>query len=446
LTTNPTPTNVTVTINNAQVTSATSYTDFQNPSLTAADLAVSSNQFTVPVGGEVVFVKMTALPSGWGLPFGWSDADIGGPGRPGYATFNPDTGTWSVAGGGSDIWSTSDQFHFASEHLAGDGSIVARVTSVENTDRWAKAGVMFRDSSNPSAVFADVMATPGNGVTFQWRATAGAVPSSVNVPGITAPVWVELTRVGNSFSAFSSSDGISWTQLGTTETVIMNSTALVGLAVTAHNNNLLNTSTFDNVSVFPRLQFTVAPAVTAGVPFNITVTVQDGFNHTATGYTGTVHFTASNGAQADYTFTPGDMGTHTFNVTLVHAGTLTVTAMDTGGTGAAGTTQITVTAAPATTLVVASFPLLASQGQAYTFTVTAYDAYDNVATGYTGTISFSSDDTSASLPPDYTFTAADAGVQTFTAAFYQTGTFYLRATDSMDPSITGEEDNIVVTQ
>ena len=192
----------------------------------------------VPAGGRL-------------LPSGWADTDVGSPGLPGSADHSSISGTWSVAGGGSDIGNTSDQFHFGSEHLAGDGSIVARVTSVQNTDPWAKAGIMFRDSSNPSAVFADVMATPGNGVTFQWRDTAGAVPSSVNVPGITAPVWVELTRDGNSFSAFSSSDGNSWTQLGTAQTITMNTVAQAGLAVTAHNNDLLNTSTFSNVAVLP---------------------------------------------------------------------------------------------------------------------------------------------------------------------------------------------------
>jgi regulation of enolase protein 1 (concanavalin A-like superfamily) len=185
------------------------------------------------------------------LPSGWADSDAGSPGLPGSADHSVISGIWSVAGGGSDIGNTSDQFHFASEHLAGDGSLVARVTSVENTDPWARAGLMFRDSTDPSAVFADVMATPGNGVTFQWRAAAGAVANSVNVAGITAPVWVELTRVGNSFSAFYSSDGNSWTQLGTAQTVTMNTVAQAGLAVTAHNNVLLNTSTFSNVAVLP---------------------------------------------------------------------------------------------------------------------------------------------------------------------------------------------------
>jgi hypothetical protein len=190
----------------------------------------------VPAGGRL-------------LPSGWADTDVGSPGLPGAADYSVVSGTWSVAGGGADIWNTSDQFHFASQGFAGDASLTARVTSVQNTDPWAKAGVMFRDSADPSAVFADVMATPGNGVTFQWRNTYGAVPHSVNVTGINTPVWVQLTRTGNSFSAWYSTNGGTWTQLGATQTVVMNSTAQAGLAVTSHNNTLLTTATFSNVSL-----------------------------------------------------------------------------------------------------------------------------------------------------------------------------------------------------
>jgi hypothetical protein len=279
------------------------------------------------------------------LPGGWTAGDIGGPGLPGSSSYDANCGTWTVDGGGADIGNTSDQFRFTYQTFTGDGSLTARVTGITNTDPWAKAGVMFRDSADPSAVFADVMATPANGVTFQWRDTYGAVPHFVNVTGLQAPVWLQLRRAGDDFSAFYSVNGVNWTQLGATETVSMNSTALVGLAVTAHNN-LLNTSTFDNVSVFPRLQFTVAPALTAGVPFNITVTVQDGFNHTATGYAGTVHFTASNAASADYTFTPADMGQHTFSgLVLTPAGTYTVTGTDRVDPSLTGSATFSVTPA-----------------------------------------------------------------------------------------------------
>jgi len=83
--------------------------------------------------------------------------------------------------------------------------------------------------------------------------------------------------------------------------------------------------------------------------------------------------------------------------------------------------------------------------QAYSFTVTAVDAYGNVTTGYTGTIHFSSDEDHADLPDDYTFSAADAGTHTFVATFNRFGTFYLRAADTADPRIFGEQDGIEVT-
>src|SRR5262249_27569764 len=84
-------------------------------------------------GGGFSFVapaySMTVLDltpaSSPGLPPGWSDGDIGGPGRAGSATYN--AGTWTVNGGGADIWNASDQFNFARTSLTGDGSIVARV-------------------------------------------------------------------------------------------------------------------------------------------------------------------------------------------------------------------------------------------------------------------------------------------------------------------------------
>jgi hypothetical protein len=185
------------------------------------------------------------------LPTGWGSVDIGSPGRPGYATYNTVSRAWTVAGGGADIWGTADHFHLASQSFTGDGSMTAQVSSVQNTDPWAKAGVMFRDSTAAGAPFADVVATPGNGVAFQWRSTPGTVPNNVNIPGLTAPVWVQLVRSANDFSAFYSTDDVTWTQIGSTQTIAMSPTALAGLAVTAHNNAALNVATFTSVSLLP---------------------------------------------------------------------------------------------------------------------------------------------------------------------------------------------------
>src|SRR2546421_3685168 len=106
------------------------------------------------------------------VPAGWTDADIGAPGLAGSANFTASSGAWTIAGGGADIYNTSDQFNLASETITGNGTAIVKVNSVGNTDPWAKAGLMFRGSAAAGDTFADMVITPGQGVSFQWRAVA----------------------------------------------------------------------------------------------------------------------------------------------------------------------------------------------------------------------------------------------------------------------------------
>jgi hypothetical protein len=319
-----------------------------------------------------------------------------------YVGFTGGTGGENAT---QDIVNWSGQFSQAPTHLG----ISANPTTVTAGQTTQITVTVLDQNNNP---------VPGYTGTVHFMASNGAMANYTFTPADMGShtFTVTLLRAG------------TLTITGT-DTVVSSITGTTTLTVTP--------------AALDHIAFTNPSTVTAGTPFSITVTMQDVYNNTVTGYTGTVHFTTSQGAQADYTFTPADMGSRTFTVTLVHAGTLTVTGTDTGGSGATGTTQITVTPAAATHLMVTGSGS-ASRGQAYTFTVTAYDAYGNVATGYTGTVTFASDDSSAALPASYTFTAADAGTHTFTATFNQTGTFVLRANDTGDLSITGEEDGIMV--
>src|SRR5262249_23656426 len=74
---------------------------------------------------------------------------------------------------------------------------------------------------------------------------------------------------------------------------------------------------------------------------------------------------------------------------------------------------ITVNAGAASQFVI-SAPSSVKAGVPFSLTLTVQDVYGNVVTGYTGTVRFTSADKSATLPPNYTFTAADQGVHTFT--------------------------------
>jgi len=179
------------------------------------------------------------------LPYPWGSGDLGAVGVAGTAMFQ--NGVFTVGGSGADIWGTADAFRFVHLPLSGNGVITARVLSVENTDGWAKAGVMIRAGLNASSAHAFVAVTPNNGVAFQYRSSAGGNSSNNNIPGLRAPYWVRLARSGNTFTAYRSADGVNWVQMGSA-TISMAATVYVGLAVTSHNNSRLCTATFDNVS------------------------------------------------------------------------------------------------------------------------------------------------------------------------------------------------------
>ncbi|HUT47528.1 MAG TPA: hypothetical protein VMX36_14700, partial [Sedimentisphaerales bacterium] len=85
----------------------------------------------------------------------------GNPGSTGSFAEGP-AGTYTMTGSGTDIWSAADEFHFAYKMLTGAGSIIARVESVEQTDIWAKAGVMIRETLDAGSKFAAVYITPTN--------------------------------------------------------------------------------------------------------------------------------------------------------------------------------------------------------------------------------------------------------------------------------------------
>ena len=210
-------------------------------------------------------LALAAVSAAWGnlsraaLPSGWSDEDIASPALAGAASYS--NGLWTVAGGGTDIWNTNDQFNFAANSLTGDGALIARVISQTGTESWAQAGVMFRNDSTAASANVCLVLTPGNGVSFRYRPTAGAQSQQINVTGITPPEWVRISRSANTFTAADSSDGINWTSLGSPQTIAMSATALAGLAVTAHNNALVNTGQFTSVLIVPGPQ--------VGVPSNL---------------------------------------------------------------------------------------------------------------------------------------------------------------------------------
>ncbi len=188
---------------------------------------------------------------------------------------------------------------------------------------------------------------------------------------------------------------------------------------------------------------------TAGTAFDFTVTAYDPYGNVATGYTETVDFSSTDSkaafASTSYTFVAGDGGQHTFTATLYTAGEQSITVNDSTNDLKSSETNIAVQAAAASSLAITGFPATDTAGVAHDVSVTAYDAYGNVATGYTGTVVLTSSDGQAVLPGPYTFTAADAGTHTFSVTLDTAGTQSIQAGDTTIGTLAASETGIVVS-
>jgi hypothetical protein len=179
------------------------------------------------------------------------------------------------------------------------------------------------------------------------------------------------------------------------------------------------------------------PATTsAGSSYAFTVAAKDAYGNTDTSYAGTVHFTTSDPAPvsmpADATLTNGQ---GSFSASLRTLGTQTISGTDTASSATTG--KLTVQVKPgAATSITLGVPGTVQSGQAFNVTVTLKDQFGNVATGYRGTMHFSSSDLLASLPADYTFTSADAGSRSFSVTFRTILSQTITVTDTANPSLT----------
>jgi hypothetical protein len=260
------------------------------------------------------------------------------------------SGVYTVKGGGSDIWGTQDQFQYASQSVTGDQTITARLTSQTSTgtiDGWAKAGVMFRDSTAKGSKFVMIVATASNSVNLQWRSeTDGncgftqATPA-VAAPTSTNPVWVKLVKSGTNYKAYyatGTATPSTWTQVGDAAGITVsfgNTTYLAGLAVTAHNNAQLATSTMDNVSI-------VAPGLQSGSIYELEPKNAAGSRLHVTGSgsangTGVEISTDTNSTNQRWKIE--DQGSGVYELTPQHA---TGQRLDVSGSGTADGTKVQV--------------------------------------------------------------------------------------------------------
>ncbi len=195
---------------------------------------------------------------------GFYDADIGGVTPPGG--IDVWDGRYLIQGGGGDIAALSDQFHFSYVAITNNYfQIVARVTSLQSplstVNASMKCGVMIRETLSGGSKHAATVITPANGMDLLFRNSTGSSTLTMPVPGQIAPIWLKMTRNGNSFASSYSSDGTNWSQIGATQ-ITMSNNVYAGLCLSSHTAGTIAEATVDNVSIN---SFTPAPPQITGM-------------------------------------------------------------------------------------------------------------------------------------------------------------------------------------
>ena len=222
---------------------------FSMPSTVLVGLVAHSHDVTrtAAVSFDHVALDGPAEPTPT-LPPDWQTRDIGAVGIAGSASES--AGTFRISGAGADVWGTADALHFTSRVLVADGTIVARVATISGTEAWTKVGVMIRETVDPGSAHAFMLVSKGKGIAFQRRTVTHGVSTHTAGPAGTSPRWVRLERRGNTITGSVSTDGSTWTVVGS-DTFTFGGAMHAGLAVSSHDAAQLANATFDRVSVVP---------------------------------------------------------------------------------------------------------------------------------------------------------------------------------------------------
>jgi ELWxxDGT repeat protein len=383
---------------------------------------------------------------------------------------------------GTLFFEAADQFH-GHELWKSDGTAAGTVIVADINAGGSSSYPTYLVNVNGTLFFTAYHSTVGRELWKSDGTTAGTIMVKDINSGVANSRASGASTNLNGMLFFSATDGTHgyelWKSDGTTAGTVMVADASPGpsgsypdwltnangtLFFTAddgiHGAELWTYPSFSGAST-PSLDVSGFPkTTTAGAAGSFTVAAKNADGTTNAGYMGTVRFTTAD-PQATiidpatghavalqgftYTFTAADAGGHTFSATLKTAGTQSITAADAQTPTDNGTEgSILVNPAAANTMTVTGFPFSTTAGVMHNVTVTLKDPYGNIASGYAGTVHFTSTDSKAALPANYTFTAADAGTHIFSVTLKTAGTRSITAADTLASALKATEGGITV--
>ena len=175
--------------------------------------------------------------------------DIGNVGQKGSVEFSSADSTYTISGGGTNMWFDSDQLHYVWKKVSGDLSIVAEIDWLdEGVDAHRKACLIIRQDLDTSGIYVDA-AVHGDGLTsIQYRETKGGMTREVQ-SNLSSPKQVRLEKLGDYFSMSVASGDGTFSPSGGSFKLEFQEPFYIGLGVCAHNNEVLESAVFSKVRI-----------------------------------------------------------------------------------------------------------------------------------------------------------------------------------------------------
>ncbi len=376
-------------------------------------LVLNLNVSGTATGGNNPTEVSEGAPGNFATPTGLSTADnIQIATAPTFSVTEGHSGTFTQGQSGGTLTVTVSNTAGASSTTSGTTTVTETLPTGFTT--FSVSGTGWSCSGNNSITCTSTQAVAG-GASFNEIDITVAVPSSAPNPTVTNAA----TASGGGAASSATSNTVSFP-------VVQVPYGMTAGSGTSPQSAAINTAFATALSVTVK---DAAGNPVSGVSVTFTAPTS-GASGTFSNSTNAITVpTNASGMASAGSFT-ANLALGGYNVAATASGLATVNFSMTNTIGAA--THFTV-----------SGPSSATAGTSFTVIVTALEAGNNTATGYTGTVHFTSTDGAATLPANSTLTN---GTGAFSATLATAGNQTVTATDTVTSSITGTSNAIMVTQ
>jgi hypothetical protein len=175
--------------------------------------------------------------------------DVGAVQIAGSVEYDPARESYLVTGGGENMWSGTDAFHFAWKRVSGDVALAADVRWIgTGGNAHRKAGLIIRQSLEANSPYVDVV-VHGDGLTSLQCREAQADATHEVQANLAAPGRIGLEKQGDYVFMSAGAAGEALHTTGGSFRVKFREPFYIGLAVCAHDNKVVEKAVFSNVAI-----------------------------------------------------------------------------------------------------------------------------------------------------------------------------------------------------